>query len=165
MTSVRLSNQAKLQLVEQEKEIKKKTRESTKTRTQNLKRSALGYHSSPLPSHPLLRYQLSFSLTYNNITPKARPTTDPAAPSFTPALVVCSAAPALLVPVQFELPPELPVCLESETEVERVLVAAEIAELRAEAEAVLVLYIDPVCVTETAASVCWSRGSTLAKEV
>jgi hypothetical protein len=55
--------------------------------------------------------------------------------------------------------------LESETEVERVLVAAEIAELRAEAEAVLVLYIDPVCVTETAASVCWSRGSTLAKEV
>ena len=79
--------------------------------------------------------------------------------------MVCSAAPALLVPVQLELPPELPVGLDSETEVERVLVAAEMAELRAKAEAVLVLYIEPVCVTETAASVCWSRGSTLAVEV
>lgn len=44
------------------------------------------------------------------------------------------------------------------------LASAEMAEFRAEAEAVLVLYMEPVCVTETAASVCWSMGSTLARE-
>jgi hypothetical protein len=80
----------------------------------------------------------------------------------TPAFVVCSAAAALLV--QLELP-ALPVGFESEIRVEMVLVAAEMAELRADAEAVLVLYMEPVWVTETAASVCWSMGSTLAWEV
>lgn len=45
------------------------------------------------------------------------------------------------------------------------MVEALMAEFRADAEAVLVAYIEPVWVTELAASVCWSRGWTLAWEV
>lgn len=43
--------------------------------------------------------------------------------------------------------------------------AAEMAEFNAEADAVFVLYMLPVWVMETAASVCLSRGWTLAGEV
>lgn len=53
--------------------------------------------------------------------------------------------------------------METLTAVSRVL--AEMAEFRAEAEAVLVLYVEPVCVTDCTASVCWSRALTLAWEV
>lgn len=81
-------------------------------------------------------------------------------------MVVCSAGAALLVPVQLALPLgfESGTWVEATTAVARVLASAEMAEFRAEAEAVLVLYMEPVCVTETAASVCWSMGSTLARE-
>jgi hypothetical protein len=83
--------------------------------------------------------------------------------SETPALPLCSAGTALLV--QLALPLlgfESGTCVEAATAVSRVL-AAEMAEFRAEAEAVFVLYMEPVCVTETAASVCWSMGWTLAR--
>jgi hypothetical protein len=135
----------------------------------NKTQNSAGVYFPPIIYPSFHRLSRGLSLAYNIQTPKARPTNDPAVMpplSETPALSVCSAEAALLVQLAL---PVLPVGFESGTWVEAAtavssVLAAEMAELRAEAEAVLVLYMEPVCVTETAASVCWSMGSTLARE-